>query len=59
MALHIDQAAEEFKRNIDLFVEAYKKKHAAQPNEYPLEMPDDNAGIWGEFMFDFHNTGNV
>ena len=55
----IDQAAEEFTTSIKEFVEKYKAKHEMFPELYPLEMPDDNAGLWAEFMVDYHITGQV
>jgi len=59
MAVSIDQAASEFKASIDAFVEAYKAKHEREPNHYPLAFLEDNAGLWNEFMLDFHLTGTV
>ncbi len=59
MTVSIDQAAEDFKRDIDKFVEAYKAKHSANQSEYPLVLPDNNSGLWIEFMLDFHTKGIV
>lgn len=59
MSVSVDQAAEDFKKDVDLFVAAYKVKHAAQPNEYPLELADNNSGLWIEFMLDFHTRGTI
>jgi hypothetical protein len=55
----IDDAAAEFKVAIDKFVVEYKKKHEATPEMYPLSLPMSNAGLWTEFMLDFHNNGIV
>jgi len=55
----IDTAAEEFKVNIDRFVAAYKLKHVATPDTYPISLPASNAGLWNEFMLDFHLSGTV
>ncbi len=59
MSVSLDQAAANFKRDIDAFVEAYKAKHVASPAEYPLALPDNNSGLWVEFMLDFHTNGTV
>ena len=55
----IDQAAEEFTLSIKEFVEKYKAKHEMFPEQYPLEMAENNTGLWVEFMIDYHITGNV
>jgi hypothetical protein len=55
----IDQAAEAFKISIEEFVAKYKEKHKLFPELYPLELPADNNGLWGEFIMDYHCTGNV
>lgn len=57
--ISIETAAEEFKQSIDRFVEAYKAKNASTPEEYPLELPITNSGLWTEFIVDFHNNGTV
>lgn len=59
MSMSIDQAAEKFKSDIDKFVKAYKAKHAVNPVEYPLELDDNNSGLWIEFILDFHTSGTV
>ena len=55
----IDQAAEEFTTSIKEFVEKYKAKHEMFPEQYPLEMAENNIGLWVEFMIDYHIIGNV
>jgi hypothetical protein len=50
MAVSLEQAAAEFKQNIDKFVDAYRAQHAKEREKYPLEMADDNSGLWVEFM---------
>ncbi len=59
MSISIDQAAAEFKQSIDSFVEAYKAKAASNPEEYPLQLPEENAGLWTEFILDYFNNGIV
>jgi len=55
----IEQAADDFKRSIDRFVEAYKIKNRSRPDEYPLELPEENLGLWTEFMLGYFNDGTV
>lgn len=50
----IDQAAEEFTTSIKEFVEKYKAKHEMFPEQYPLEMAENNTGLWVEFMIEYH-----
>lgn len=58
-SVSIDVAAAEFKASIDKFVAEYKKKNEETPEMYPLSLPMSNAGLWTEFMLDFHNNGTV
>lgn len=51
-----EDAAEEFKKSVDAWLEDYKKQHDAKPKEYPLQLPAENAGLWGEFIYDFYNN---
>ncbi|CAM3836175.1 hypothetical protein VRRI112168_02385 [Vreelandella rituensis] len=53
MALHLEQFVAEVKTDIDAFAADYKAQHAANPEHYPLELNDDNAGLWTEFFMDF------
>lgn len=57
-AVHIsaEAAAEEFKASVDAWLADYKKHHAKSPDEYPLSLPAENAGLWGEFIYDFYNN---
>ena len=55
----IDQAEEEFTTSIKEFVEKYKAKHEMFPELYPLEMAENNTGLWVEFMIDYHLTREV
>lgn len=58
-SITIDQAAEEFATSIVEFVKQYKAKHELFPELYPLTLPEDNIGLWAEFIMDFHCTGKV
>lgn len=53
MALHIDQFVTEVETGIKQFAEEYKAQHEANPEHFPLELGDDNSGLWIEFFFDF------
>lgn len=58
-SITIDQAADEFIANIGEFVKQYKAKHELFPEIYPLALPENNVGLWAEFIMDFHCTGKV
>jgi len=45
MGLSLDQFADEVRRDIEAFVADYRKKHEENPEHYPLELPDNNAGL--------------
>lgn len=53
MAQSLDQFVEEVKADIEAFEADYRAHHAKNPEHYPLELGDDNAGLWGEFFIDF------
>lgn len=53
MAQSLDQFIAEVTADIQAFEAEYRKEHAANPEHYPLEMSDDNAGVWAEFFIDF------
>lgn len=53
MALHLDQFVEEVEADIKAFAAEYKAQHEANPEHFPLELGDDNSGLWVEFFQDF------
>jgi hypothetical protein len=53
MAQTLDQFVAEVKRDIEAFAADYRASHAANPEHFPLELGDDNAGVWLEFFMDF------
>lgn len=55
----LESFVKELQKDILKFSEAYKKKHAENPEHYPLELPGDNAGLWTEFFIEFHTNGTV
>ena len=38
----------EMQRDIRLFKQHWEKMHRADPENYPLEMPEDDTGSWIE-----------
>lgn len=50
----LDEFVAEIKKSIDLFAEDYKKHHVENPDNYPLELPENNSGLWFEFFADFN-----
>lgn len=53
MSLHLDQFVAEVEAEIKAFAAEYKAEHEANPDHYPLELADDNSGLWIEFFQDF------
>lgn len=49
----------EVKTDIERFATAYQAKHAENPEQYPLSLSDDNAGLWFEFFIDFCRRGET
>lgn len=45
-------------RDVQAFHAAYMKHHIANPEHYPLSMPEENAGLWLEFLVQFMTTGD-
>lgn len=55
----LDTFAAELRTEIESFVRDYKAKHSDSPDYYPLELPDDNAGLWEEFFLTYLNSGEL
>ena len=36
--------------DIDSFVKYWEKKHQEKPDKYPMEIDEDNAGVWFEMF---------
>ena len=53
VALTLDNFVEEVKVDIEAFAADYRKQHLANPEQFPLELGADNAGLWTEFFMDF------
>lgn len=53
MPQHLDQFVAEVKSDIEAFAAEYRAGHAENPEHYPLELDDDNAGVWFEQFIDF------
>jgi len=54
----LDQFVKEIQRDILEFSKDYKKKHEENPEHYPLELTEDNSGLWFEFFIDFCQNGD-
>lgn len=50
---HLDSFVKETQSNITKFAEGYRKKHAENPEYYPLELPQENSGLWLEFFLNY------
>lgn len=56
---HLDSFVKEIQDDIVKFAEEYRKKHAKDPENYPLEFNENNSGLWLEFFLMFCNEGEV
>jgi hypothetical protein len=54
----LDEFITEIKKDIKLFEKKYRKKHLQNPKNYPLEISDDNSGVWLE-MFIRYTTDHT
>lgn len=52
MAQTLEQFVEEIKADLEVFATEYRKQNAANPEQYPLVLPDENSGLWFEFFSD-------
>ena len=34
------------------FEREWRRQHAISPEDYPMDIPDDNAGLWWELFFE-------
>lgn len=59
MAQSLDEFMSELRGSADKFEAAYREKAAANPEQYPLSLPDNNAGLWLEFFLGFMQTGEA
>lgn len=57
MAQHLDEFITEAKRDLEAFAADYRARHAINPEHYPLQLGDDNSGLWLEFLVDFMTNG--
>ncbi len=59
MAVSIFSFAEYISEEIGRFEKKYIAKHNADPEHYPLDIPDNNSGLWLEFFVDFLDSNEV
>ncbi len=57
MAKSLTQFVEEVKSDLEKFEADYRAEHAKNPDQYPLVLPNNNAGLWFEFFVDFMSKG--
>lgn len=50
--MHIDEAIKSAKKSIDKFYENWLESNKNNSEEYPMELEDDNSGLWFEFITD-------
>lgn len=55
----LSQFASEMRANVDRFEAAYLERHRANPEHYPLTLPETNSGLWLEFFVDFVTNETV
>lgn len=53
MAQTLDEFIAEVKVDIEAFAAEYRAQNAANPEQYPLKLGDNNDGLWLEFFSDF------
>jgi len=54
--MHIDDFKKEMQVNLDAFIIDYRKNHKNNPEQYPLDIPSNNDGLWLEFFIDFYTS---
>ena len=53
MSVTLDEFVQEVLSGVQEFAADYRKQNSLNSEHYPLELPDDNAGLWFEFFSDF------
>jgi hypothetical protein len=51
----LDEFIAEVKETLERFEEDWRKNHKENPEHYPLELNEDNAGLWWEFLMTFND----
>jgi hypothetical protein len=59
MAQKLDDFIAGLRANTEAFEKAYLKKAEEHPEQYLLEMPDGNEGLWFEFFIGYVEDGVV
>jgi hypothetical protein len=54
----INQFTAEYKQLLTAFETWWLAQHAKDPKVYPLELAEDNAGLWLEMFLEFINSRN-
>lgn len=50
--MKLEEAVKIAKENVDKFFIDYKEKNKDNPEMYPLELPEDNDGLFFEFIIE-------
>lgn len=58
-AVSLNEVTTDLAETVAKFKSEWLKKHEELPEQYPLELPNDNAGLWTEFFFQFYMTGEI
>ncbi len=51
--ISFDEFLQEAHGQIDAFEKAWKDGHAADALTFPMEIDEDNAGVWWEQLYEF------
>lgn len=57
--ISLEQFMANLRANAEGFEEAYKAKAAANPDQYPLVLAGENAGLWIEFFLTYLESGEA
>jgi hypothetical protein len=56
MSLTLDDFVSDTIEELQRFKLWWEKMHAAEPEKYPMEMPDENAGLWFEMYLTYSDV---
>jgi len=53
MQISFEEFIKEAKANVDAFEQYWKENNHANPEIFPMEMDEDNVGMWWEQLYNF------
>ena len=53
VSVSLKQFIDDEKHRMELFEKWWLSEHKKNPVHFPMEMPDENAGVWFESWIDF------